>query len=613
MGTVNDPATAGVARPGSLPTKAQRTAAARDRTLTSPTAIEMARSVLADLTIPEAVGPYTAARSEGERLVTHLFETTMAGYRGWRWAVTVSRPPRSRTATVCEVGLLPGEEALLAPAWVPWADRLRPGDVGRSDRLPRRETDERLEPGWEATGEEGDAAALDELDLGRARVLSPAGRSRAAQRWYDGEAGPGADGVRQADATCGTCGFLMRMPGSMRGLFGVCANEWAPDDGRVVSLDHGCGAHSETDLPDQGPEWPVTPARVDEADLEVLGTDGRLLREGASQASQDGEGSAPQDAQEAPQDAQEAPQDAREAPQAAREAQEAQEARTTQASDAGDPAPQEAQDGESPAPQEAREARDGSTQQAGSARRGRARASRRARAPRTRASSRAPQDQGVPDAPGEASAPRDAGPDLGAGRPETPTEPDQASGTDQASGPDPAPELEQATEPDGTTGAPQAGALGGQAPDAKALQGGPAPQGAEGSQDVAEGPAATPQAEARRVTTSQAAPQAEARQDPAGQPDGDDGARSRPARPRRSRKASPAVEQLVEVLGQAPGREGAGPDTDPERRAASARDAVADLTADLGPDLTADLHLDLAPEHAATALADLEAALAART
>ena len=597
MGTVNDPATAGVARPGSLPTKAQRTAAARDRTLTSPTAIEMARSVLADLTIPEAVGPYTAARSEGERLVTHLFETTMAGYRGWRWAVTVSRPPRSRTATVCEVGLLPGEEALLAPAWVPWADRLRPGDVGRSDRLPRRETDERLEPGWEATGEEGDAAALDELDLGRARVLSPAGRSRAAQRWYDGEAGPGADGVRQADATCGTCGFLMRMPGSMRGLFGVCANEWAPDDGRVVSLDHGCGAHSETDLPDQEPEWPVTPARVDEADLEVLGTDGRLLREGASQASQDGEGPAPQDAQEA---------------------------QATQASDAGGSASQDAQDGEDPASQgdvqEAREARDGSTQQAGSARsRSRGRASRRARAPRTRASSRAPQDQGVPDAPGEAPAPQDAGPGLGAGGPETPTEPNQATKPDQASGPDPAPELEQApeldrtakpeqaTEPDGTTEAPQAGVLEAQAPDAQDLQGVPAPQGAEESQDVAEGPAATRQAEAPRVTAPQAAPEAEARR----APDGDAGSRSRPARPRRSRKASPAVEQLVELLGQAPGREGSGPDTDPERRAASARDAVADLTADLGPDLTA--HLDLAPEHAATALADLEAALAART
>jgi hypothetical protein len=22
-------------------------------------------------------------------------------------------------------------------------------------------------------------------------------------------------------------------------LFGVCANEWSPDDGKVVSLDHG--------------------------------------------------------------------------------------------------------------------------------------------------------------------------------------------------------------------------------------------------------------------------------------------------------------------------------------------------------------------------------------
>jgi hypothetical protein len=28
----------------------------------------------------------------------------------------------------------------------------------------------------------------------------------------------------------------------------VCANEWSPSDGRVVSLDHGCGAHSETDM-----------------------------------------------------------------------------------------------------------------------------------------------------------------------------------------------------------------------------------------------------------------------------------------------------------------------------------------------------------------------------
>jgi hypothetical protein len=28
-------------------------------------------------------------------------------------------------------------------------------------------------------------------------------------------------------------------------MFGVCANLFAPDDGKVVSADHGCGAHSE--------------------------------------------------------------------------------------------------------------------------------------------------------------------------------------------------------------------------------------------------------------------------------------------------------------------------------------------------------------------------------
>ncbi len=35
------------------------------------------------------------------------------------------------------------------------------------------------------------------------------------------------------------------MGGSLGRVFGVCANDQAPDDARVVSLDHGCGAHSE--------------------------------------------------------------------------------------------------------------------------------------------------------------------------------------------------------------------------------------------------------------------------------------------------------------------------------------------------------------------------------
>ena len=276
------PRPAAVPRAGALPTPAEQALAAKDKTLTSPAAIELARHALEEVTDPITVGEYVAAAPDAERLVTHLFDCTLSGYRGWRWAVTLSRVPRGRTATVCEVELLPGEEALLAPAWVPWAERLEPGDITRSDRLPRKETDERLEPGWEATGEDADAVALDELDLGRPRVLSAQGVASAAERWYGGDHGPEAEGVRKAHATCSTCGFFVPMAGALRAIFGVCANEWATDDGSVVSLDHGCGAHSETDLPDQGPEWPINPSRVDDHLMVPLSTNGLDLREGRS-------------------------------------------------------------------------------------------------------------------------------------------------------------------------------------------------------------------------------------------------------------------------------------------------------------------------------------------
>lgn len=278
----SSPTPAPVPRAGALPTPGEQAQAAKDKTLTSPAAVELARHALEEVTDPITVGEYVAAAPDAERLVTHLFDCTLSGYRGWRWAVTLSRVPRGRTATVCEVELLPGEEALLAPAWVPWAERLEPGDITRSDRLPRKETDERLEPGWEATGEDADAVALDELDLGRPRVLSAQGVASAAERWYGGDHGPEAEGVRKAHATCSTCGFFVPMAGALRAIFGVCANEWATDDGSVVSLDHGCGAHSETDLPDQGPEWPINPSRVDDHLMVPLSTNGLDLREGRS-------------------------------------------------------------------------------------------------------------------------------------------------------------------------------------------------------------------------------------------------------------------------------------------------------------------------------------------
>ena len=66
---------------------------------------------LADITDPASVGDYSGAIPTGKRMVTHLFDCTLPGYRGWRWQVTVARPSRARQATICELDLAPGEDA----------------------------------------------------------------------------------------------------------------------------------------------------------------------------------------------------------------------------------------------------------------------------------------------------------------------------------------------------------------------------------------------------------------------------------------------------------------------------------------------------------------------
>lgn len=234
-------------------------------------AVEAARAALEDVANPEEVGEHAGVVVEAERLLTHAFACLKAGYRGWFWTVTVSRIPRSSRVTVNEVALRPGPDALLAPEWVPWSDRVEPSDVSPTDRLPYNADDSRLEPGFEQTGEDADQIDPFEMGLGRPRVLSKEGRDAAFTRWYKGDSGPDNPGTRQAQANCSTCGFLMPMGGSARLLFGVCANEWSPFDGKVVSFDHGCGAHSETDVSaeDQERMWDPAEPVVDEADMEL--------------------------------------------------------------------------------------------------------------------------------------------------------------------------------------------------------------------------------------------------------------------------------------------------------------------------------------------------------
>jgi hypothetical protein len=53
-------------------------------------------------------------------------------------------------------------------------------------------------------------------------------------------------------------------------MLGACGNAYAPADGRVVTADYGCGAHSQATLAVGEPVEVVTSARYDTADFDVI-------------------------------------------------------------------------------------------------------------------------------------------------------------------------------------------------------------------------------------------------------------------------------------------------------------------------------------------------------
>nr|WP_237536944.1 DUF3027 domain-containing protein [Streptomyces sp. SID5785] len=266
-------------------------------------AVDLARAAAEEAAAPGVVGEHVETVVEGDRVVTHLFECKEFGYRGWRWAVTVARASRAKHVTLDETVLLPGPDALLAPEWVPWSERLRPGDMGPGDLLPTEADDLRLEPGYSgddapppnsAVSEEmaelveaedvevtegpvGDlpvaptrgsiSAVAEELGMRRARVLSRYGLHIAADRWEEAF-GAKTPMAQAAPATCVSCAFLAPIGGSLGQAFGVCANEFAPADGRVVSLSYGCGGHSEAAVMPKPPR-PAPPV-IDETIVEPL-------------------------------------------------------------------------------------------------------------------------------------------------------------------------------------------------------------------------------------------------------------------------------------------------------------------------------------------------------
>ena len=285
---------------------------------------DLARSVAIEVAEePEQVGDVVDAIDLGDGVTDFRMTAHIRGYEGWQWSVTLYHDEELDRWTVNESSLIPTSDALMPPAWVPWKDRLEPTDLAPTDSIGTDPDDPRLEDGFRRTEPKGDAAdstdstaggegavesenttddasdvaadsadengvddgdaaspadseedideAVEEFDLSRRHVMSPLGRAQTAKRWYEGPRGPKAMSTKTAAGNlCSTCGFFVPLKGELNLLFGVCANKWSPDDGRVVSLDHGCGEHSEIEPPEPTHLWVQSKPAFDDLHIDIV-------------------------------------------------------------------------------------------------------------------------------------------------------------------------------------------------------------------------------------------------------------------------------------------------------------------------------------------------------
>lgn len=147
-----------------------------------------ARDALLENEPENVVGEHIEVVAEDSRVVTHYFECTQDGYAGWRWYVTLARPPRGKTATVSESGLVPGDGALLAPEWVPWEERMR---AYKEEQAAKKAAEEA----------ERETQQADDVDEGAGEDIEDA--SDASGETADAEVGTDADEVAADDAADG--------------------------------------------------------------------------------------------------------------------------------------------------------------------------------------------------------------------------------------------------------------------------------------------------------------------------------------------------------------------------------------------------------------------------
>lgn len=85
--------------------------------------LPLARTALLEITREDTLGEPVEVVDEGEGIHTVRFANTLPGYPGWLWTVSIA-DHEGDEPNVLETELLPTGDSLLAPDWVPWAERL---------------------------------------------------------------------------------------------------------------------------------------------------------------------------------------------------------------------------------------------------------------------------------------------------------------------------------------------------------------------------------------------------------------------------------------------------------------------------------------------------------
>ena len=108
-------------------------------------------AALAEAEFATQVGDFVSVDYDDEnRVATYLFAADIAGYRGWRWCVTVAKVDDEAAPTICDLVVIPGPDSLLAPDHVPYMDRILPEDIQPGVIVPSVLEDTRLVPGVNA-------------------------------------------------------------------------------------------------------------------------------------------------------------------------------------------------------------------------------------------------------------------------------------------------------------------------------------------------------------------------------------------------------------------------------------------------------------------------------